>query len=152
MDLIPDKKILKIGKKEIDYSWICVGRVTQAMDLYNALLKQGHTGQYANILAITKAVIILIRVDFSLSWNWLKRRMITEKYIMRHLNYFELSDFMEVALEPILGDKKKELKAQQAIDEVMEKLLEKMTMEELIESLQKQLVSMDGQKIISSQD
>lgn len=145
-------KILKIGKKEIDYSWICVARVTQAMDLYNLLIEQGHKGQYAQILAITKAVIILIRVDFSFTLNWLKRRMITEKYIMRHLNYFELSDFMEIALEPILGDKKKEIKAKQQIEEIAEKLLEKMTMEELVESLQKQLVSTDGQKITSIKD
>ena len=143
-----DKKILKIGKKEIDYSWICVARVTQAMDLYNLLIKQGHKGQYAQILAITKAVIILIRVDFSFTLNWLKRRMITEKYIMRHLNYFELSDFLEIALEPILGDKKKELKSQQAIDEIVEKV----GAENLMTILQKSLASTDGQKITSTKD
>ena len=143
-----DKKILKIGKKEIDYSWICVARVTQAMDLYNLLIKQGHKGQYAQILAITKAVIILIRIDFKFSLEWLKRRMITEKYIMRHLNYFELSDFMEIALEPILGDKKKEIKAEQAIDD----LIQKIGPEKLMTILQNAPVFTDGQKITSTQD
>ncbi len=144
-----DKKILKIGKKEIDYSWICVGRVTRAMDLYNDLVKvQGKT-QYDNISDIVKAVIILIQIDFCISPEWLKRRMITAKYIMRHLNYFELSDFLEIALEPILGDKKKELKAQEQISEIVEKLLEKMSITQLTELLQNALVSSDGQKIIS---
>lgn len=141
-------KILKIGKKEIDYSWISVGRVTRAMDLYNKLLKSPQTGQYANILKITKAVVILIRIDFKPTFEWLKRRMITEKYIMRHLNYFELSGFLEVALEPILGDKKKELKAEQAIDEVIEKV----GAENLMTILQKSQLSMDGQKITSTTD
>ena len=141
-------KILKIGKKEIDYSWISVGRVTRAMDLYNLLLKQGHTGQYANILAITKAVIILIRIDFEPTYKWLKRRMITEKYIMNHLNYFELSDFLEIALEPILGDKKKEIKAEQAIDD----LIQKVGPEKLMTILQKSDVFTDGQKITSKTD
>jgi len=141
-------KILKIGKKEIDYSWISVGRVTRAMDLYNELLKQPTSGQYENILKITKAVIILIRIDFRLTPEWFKRRMITEKYIMSHLNYFELSDFLEIALEPILGDKKKELKAQQAIDEVIEKV----GAEELMTILQKSLASTDGQKTTSITD
>ncbi len=143
-----DKKILKIGKKEIDYSWISVGRVTRAMDLYNAIIKSATVGQYENILSITKAVIILIRIDFCPSFDWLKRRMITEKYIMNHLNYFELSDFLEVALEPILGDKKKEIKAEQAIDD----LIQKVGPEKLTTILQNAAVSMDGQKITSIQD
>ena len=145
-------KILKIGKKEINYNWISVGRVTRAMDLYNELLKIPVSGQYANILKITKAVIILIRIDFQPTLNWLKRRLITEKYIMSHLNYFELSDFLEIALEPILGDKKKEIKAEQAIDGILEKLLEKISPEELSIILQKQLASTDGQSTTSITD
>ena len=143
-----DKKILKIGKKEIDYSWISVGRVTRAMDLYNDILKSATVGQYENIYAITKAVIILIRIDFKFSLEWLKRRMVTEKYIMNHLNYFELSDFLEIALEPILGDKKKEIKAEQAIDD----LIQKIGPEKLMTILQNAPVFTDGQKITSTQD
>ena len=147
-----EKKILKIGKKEIDYSWICVERTLKATKMYNVIFKERLTDNYETVHKIMDAVIILIRVDFSLSSNWLKRRLISKKYILRHLNYKDLSDFLELALEPILGDKKKELKAEQAIDEVLEKLLEKMTIVELVESLQKQLVSMDGQKITSIKD
>ena len=148
MDLIPDKKILKIGKKEIDYSWICVERTLRAQRLNNEIFKT-QRDNYEAVHMIIDAVVILIRVDFSFTLNWLKRRFITKKYILNHLNYTELSDFVEIALDPIMGDKKKELKAEQAIDEILEKLREKMTIAQLTELLQKQLVSTDGQKTTS---
>ena len=148
MDLIPDKKILKIGKKEIDYSWICVERTLRAQRLNNEIFKI-QRDNYEAVHMIIDAVVILIRVDFSFTLNWLKRRFITKKYILNHLNYTELSDFVEIALDPIMGDKKKELKAEQAIDEILEKLREKMTIAQLTELLQKQLVSTDGQKTTS---
>ena len=155
-----EKKILKIGKKEFDYSWISVGRTIKASDIYFTAFKGKNNNDIVPI--IVDAVIILIRVHFSFTrrrvgdpnpiMNWLKRRLITRKYILRHLGYTELSDFLEVALEPILGDKKKELKARENIDMILEKLLEKITPEELAELLQKQLVSTDGQKTISITD
>ena len=145
MDLIPDKKILKIGKKEIDYSWICVERTLRAQRLNNEIFKI-QRDNYEAVHMIIDAVVILIRVDFSFTLNWLKRRFITKKYILNHLNYTELSDFVEIALDPIMGDQKKELKAEQAIDEILEKLREKMTIAQLTELLQKQLASTDGQK------
>ena len=147
-----EKKILKIGKKEFDYSWISVGRTIRASDIYFSAFKTEAKTNSAVVPIIVDAVIILIRVDFNFSLDWLKRRLITRKYILRHLGYTELSDFLEVALEPILGDKKKELKARENIDLILEKLLEKITPEELAELLQKQLVSTDGQKTISITD
>ena len=147
-----EKKILKIGKKEFDYSWISVGRTIKASDIYFSAFKTEAKTNSAVVPIIVDAVIILIRVDFNFSIDWLKRRLITRKYILRHLGYTELSDFLEVALEPILGDKKKELKARENIDMILEKLLEKITPEELAELLQKQLVSTDGQKTISITD
>ena len=147
-----EKKILTLAKKTFDYSWISVGRTIKASDIYFSAFKTKEKTNSSIVPIIVDAVIILIRVDFKLSLDWLKRRMITRKYVLRHLGYTELSDFLEVALEPILGDKKKELKARENIDLILEKMLEKMTPEELIESLQKQLAFTDGQKTISTID
>ena len=151
MDLIPDKKILKIGKKEIDYSWICVERTLKAQKIYNEIFKK-QRDNYEAVHMIMDAVIVLVRIDFALSFNWLKRRIISKRYILKHLNYTELSDFTESALEPILGDKKKELKAMKAVGDVVEKLQEKMGTEGLVNWLQNALSSTDGQKITSSSD
>ena len=147
-----EKKILKIGKKEFDYSWISVGRTIKASDIYFSAFKTEEKTNSTIVPIIVDAVIILIQIDFNCTIDWLKRKLITRKYILRHLGYTELSDFLEVALEPILGDKKKELKARKNINEIAEKLLEKMTPEELAELLQKQLASTDGQKTTSITD
>jgi len=147
-----EKKILKIGKREFDYSWISVGRTIRASDIYFSAFKTEQKTNSAVVPIIVDAVIILIQKDFNFSFDWLRRRLITRKYILRHLGYTELSDFLEVALEPILGDKKKELKARENIDMILEKLLEKITPEELSELLQKQLAFTDGQKTISTTD
>ena len=154
-----EKKILTIGKKTFDYSWISVGRTIKASDIYFSAFKTKGKSNSEIVPIIVEAVIILIRVHFSFTRrrvgdpnpviDWLKRRMITKRYILGHLGYTELSDFLEVALEPILGDKKKELKAKENIDLILEKLLEKMTPEELTESLQKQLAFTDGQSTTS---
>ena len=159
---MPEKKLLTIGKKTFDYSWISVGRTIKASDIYFSAFKTKKNSNSEIVPVIVGAVIILIRVNFSFKRrlvgdpnpviNWLKRRLITKRYILSHLGYTELSDFLEVALEPILGDKKKELKAKENIDLILEKLLEKMTPEELVESLQKQLLSTDGQKTTSTTD
>lgn len=147
-----EKKVLTIGKKTFDYSWISVGRTIRASDIYFSAFKTEEKSNSAIVPIIVDAVIILLRVDFKFSFDWLKRRLITKKYILSHLGYTELSAFLEIALEPILGDKKKELKAKEQIEAIAEKLLEKMTPEELAELLQKQLVSMDGQKTTSTTD
>lgn len=147
-----EKKILTIGKTEIDYSWICVKRTLEASDIYFSAFKVEEKTNSKILPVIIDAVIILIRIDFEFSLDWLRRRLITRKYILKHLGYTELSDFLEVALEPILGDKKKELKARENIDLILEKLLEKITPEELSELLQKQVVYTDGQKTISTID
>ena len=147
-----EKKIIKIGKKTFDYSWISVGRTIKASDIYFSAFKTKGNSNSEIVPIIVEAVIILIHKDFDFSFDWLKRKLITKKYILGHLGYTELSDFLEVALEPILGDKKKELKAKENIDMILAKLLEKMTPEELVGSLQKQLASMDGLKTISITD
>lgn len=147
-----EKKVLTIGKKTFDYSWVSVGRTIRASDIYFSAFKTKEKSNSVIVPIIVDAVIILIRVDFKFSFDWLKRRFITKKYILSHLGYTELSDFLEIALEPILGDKKKELKAKEQIEAIAEKLLEKMTPEELAGLLQKQLVSMDGQKTTSTTD
>lgn len=147
-----ETKILKIGKREFDYSWISVGRTIRASDIYFSAFKTEQKTNSAVVPIIVDAVIILIQKDFTFSLDWLRRRLITRKYILKHLGYTELSDFLEVALEPILGDKKKELKARENIDLILEKLLEKITPEELSELLRKQLVSTGGQKTISTTD
>ena len=146
-----EAKILKIGKHEIDISWISVERTLKAMDKYNSILTlEGKDKTDSNVISImVEAVVILIRRDFSFTLDYLRRLFVTKKYILKHLNYKELNDFMENALEPILGDKKKAIKGQQAIETVAEKMAE-MNPEVLKQLLQSAVVSSDGQETIST--
>ena len=58
---------------------------------------------------ILDAVMILFRIDFTglNIWEWFRRKIVTKKWILKNVSYEELNGFVEAALEPILGDKKK---------------------------------------------
>jgi len=148
-----EAKILKIGKKEIDYSWISVERTIKAIDIYNKIISLENKEKTDSkvITIMISAVVVLIRRDFSFSLEYFKRLFITKKYILKHLNYSELNDFMEIALEPILGDKKKAIKGQIAVEALAEKLME-MDPEVLKKLLQSAAVSMDGQESTSTKN
>lgn len=159
------KKILEIGKHEIDISWISVERTLKAMDKYNSIISLENKTDSNVIGTMVEAVVILIHKDYikyddfegtfkewlNFRKEWKIRESITAEYILKHLDYKELSDFMEVALEPILGDKKKVIKGQQAVETVAEKLAE-MDPEVLKQLLQSAVVSTDGKESTSIND
>lgn len=108
--IIPEKKTLRIGRYKIDYTRISVERTLKAGDAWRELQERKFASDYARVKAMIDPVLMLIRIDFRLSklFDWVKRRMISSRYILRHLDYSELSGFLEDALSPILGSKKKE--------------------------------------------
>jgi hypothetical protein len=108
--LIPEQKLLTIGRVKIDYTRISVERTLKAADQWEALQKKEFDSGYEQVKAYIGPVLQLVNIDFkpSKAFDWLKRKRITRRYILRHLDYTELSDFLEDALEPILGSKKKE--------------------------------------------
>lgn len=108
--LLPERKILRVGRYKIDYTRISVERTLRAGDAWRRTQEQEFSADYDKVRAMIEPVLTLLRIDFRIGrvFDWAKRRRITARYILRHLDYSELSDFLEEALEPILGSKKKE--------------------------------------------
>lgn len=146
MDLIPDKKILTIGKMEIDYSRVSARRALEAMKIYNAVVTRPNDSDLVAVEGILDAVLVLIRIDFSWSrvLDWERRRRVTKKYILQHLDFSELSKFVEEALDPILGDKKKAAEHREKLMEVERELLKKVEPAILAQWLESLLSSLDG--------
>lgn len=126
--LIPEKKVLKVGRYTVDYSRISVERTLKAGDQWDRVQSKDFDSNLKKVVAMVDPVLTLIRIDFRLSkvLDYLKRRLITTRYILRHLDYTELSDFLEDALEPILGSKKKEQEKLDRLTEAGLKLVEAM--------------------------
>ena len=144
--MIPKAKILKIGSREVDISRIAADRVMKATDLYNEMIVEKERAYSESMGLILSVVLMLIRIDFSVQniLDWAKRRIITKRYILKHTDYSELNDFVELALEPILGDKKKERRHMEMLKEVERKLLERVPPEQLAKLLENSLLSLDG--------
>lgn len=124
--LIQPKKILTIGRFKIDYTRISVERTLRAADEWDEVQKKDYSSSLAKVKALIGPVLTLINIDFRLSRlvDYLKRRLITTRYVLRHLDYTELSDFLEDALEPILGSKKKEEETVKKLTEAGLQLIE----------------------------
>ena len=78
--------------------------------------------------------------------SWVKRQLLTKKYILKHMDIKELATFVDNALEPIIGTKKKELEMQEKSAQAMMILMEKITPETLAELLQNSLQGVDTKK------
>ena len=137
--LIPEPKYLPIGKKKYNVARISAERSLKAAYKYNKIIKgvydpksdkSGEDGYkpyestYDLVKALLDCVFILFRIDFSLrnSVEWFRRITVTKRYILKTIDHKSIMDFIEDALEPIIGDKKKELKMENKILEVLTSL------------------------------
>jgi len=150
--LIPEDKFLFIGKKAFKI-WISAERSLKATALFNKISQKGTTENksietdYDFYVSMLDVAFILIRQDFKLNvFDWLKRELLTKKYILKHLDVKQLASFIDNALEPIIGTKKKETEKQEKMTEAMMILMEKITPEALAQLLQNSLQGVDIQK------
>ena len=95
-----------------------------------------------------EVAFLLIKQDFKLLniFDWIRRELLTKKYILKHMDVKELSVFIEDALEPIIGTKKKEMERQDKAAEAMMKLMDQITPEQLATLLQNSLQAVDTKK------
>ena len=135
VSFVPIKKFLKIGKIKIDYTRIASGRVLEAQDLYNKkVVYTKYKTHVESMKAIIEVLLVLIKIDFSFLhlFDFLKRQLITEKYILKNVTFEELSLFVEEALEPIIGTKKKELNKKKDLLEIGTRIAKNLTTEQLL--------------------
>ena len=151
-DLVPDPKFLQIGKRKYDVTRVTAERALKAVKVYNAVIESKVKTDEEGVYKILDAVLILFRIDFDYrhAWEWFRRKIISKRWILKHVSYDELSDFVETALEPILGPKKKDREHREALMGVEQELLKKYGPEELAALLENLLLSPGGQKKKSS--
>lgn len=160
-NIIPEPKWLKIGKHKYDVSRISAIRQMKAAALYNKKImgveqEDGSYRKYDSDLelmeALLEVVFILFQVDvfFINPFEWIKRKLVTKRHLLKSLSGGEFNDFIEDALEPIIGDKKKELKRQNAATDAMLKLLETEDPELLAKLLQNSVLAQGIQENMPS--
>jgi len=153
--LIPGDKFLSIGKKKFKI-WISAERSLKATDLFNRISKKG-TEENKSIttdmdfyIAMLDVVFLLIRQDFKIVtlFDWVKRQLLTKDYILKHMDINALSQFIDNALEPIIGTKKKEMEREQKATEAMLLIMDTITPEALARLLQSSLQTVDTKKVM----
>lgn len=134
----PDKKTLTIGKIEIDITRITAERTLKAAKTYNEWASVQYKDDYTAVLKLLDTVFTLIQIDFTWtkSIDWMRRLLITKKTILKNLDYRELSTFVEEALDPILGDKKREMERLQTLEDLGVEMAGKLGPERYAELLQ----------------
>jgi len=151
--LVPEEKFLSIGKKKFKI-WISAERSLMATVLFNKISAKT-TDEHKAILtdydfysAMLDVAFILIKQDFSIfnKFDGIRREILKKKYILKHLDIKELASFVDDALEPIIGTKKKEMKKQEKAAEAMMVLMESISPEALAELLRSSLQDVDTQK------
>ncbi len=134
--IIPKEKYLKIGK--IKYKiWICSRRLLEAKRLYNEIIMSKQESpdrintdfDYYN--EIIEVAMILIKQDFRLYRlvGWFKGLLLTKKSLLNNFKMEELETFLEEALEPLIGVKKKDLERQERMEDIMIKVVDKVGIE-----------------------
>ena len=150
---IPEEKFLQIGKKRFKI-WISAERSLKATALFNKIQQKG-TEEHKKIetdldfyISMLDVAFLLIKQDFNILhlFDWIKRQLLSKDYILKHMDIKELSTFIENALEPIIGTKKKELEREQKAAEAMIMLMETITPEALAKLLQNSLQGADIKK------
>lgn len=157
IDLIPESKWFEVGNKKFDVSRISAERALKAAALFNNINKGKYSkkedkyvnydSEYELVTNLLDVVLLLIRIDFKLEncIEWLRRRAITKKYILKTMDHKKIMDWIEEALDPILADKKKVLARENKATEAMLKLMDGVGVEALTQLLQNS-VAMQGIK------
>lgn len=124
--LIPEDKFLQIGKKKFKI-WISAERALKATALFNKLNVPDSEERKAVLTdldfynAMLDVAFLLIKQDFRIKnlFDWIRREMLTKKYILKNLDIKELEEFVNNALEPIIGTKKKVMEKQTKMEDIM---------------------------------
>lgn len=152
---IPEDKFLQIGKRRFKI-WISAERSLKATDLFNRISQKG-TDENKSIttdmdfyIAMLDVAFLLIQQDFKIVniFDWIKRKMLTKDYILKHMDIKELSIFIDDALEPIIGTKKKVMDREEKATEAMMILMDAITPEALAKLLQNSLQPVDTKKVM----
>lgn len=145
--LIPEDKFLLFGKKKFKI-WISAERALKATALFNKLNVPDSEERKAIETdldfynAMLDVAFLLIKQDFRIKklFDWIRRELLTKKYILKNMDVKELADFVDTALEPIIGTKKKEMERERKASEAMMILMDTITPEALAKLLQSSLV------------
>lgn len=152
---IPEDKFLQIGKRRFKI-WISAERSLKATDLFNRISQKG-TDENKSIttdmnfyIAMLDVAFLLIQQDFKIVnlFDWIKRKMLTKDYILKHMDIKELSLFIDNALEPIIGTKKKVMEQEEKLTEVVINLIEEIGTKEFVKLLQNSLQTVDTKKVM----
>ena len=151
--LVPEDQFLLIGKKKYKI-WISAERSLKATALFNKISAKNteeHKAiltDYDFYLAMLDVAFMLIKQDFNIFrlFDWIRRELLSKKYIMKHLDIKQLVKFVDDALEPIIGTKKKELENQEKAAQAMMILMEQITPEALAQLLRSSLQTADTPK------
>ena len=143
---IPEEKFLQIGKRRFKI-WISAERSLKATGLFNEISQKGSglnksiTTDYDFYTAMLSVAFLLIQQDFKIVkiFDWIKRKMLTKDYILKHMEIKELAKFIDDALEPIIGTKKKVMEREEKATEAMMILMDAITPEALAKLLQNSL-------------
>ena len=153
--LIPDDKFLQIGNKKFKI-WISAERALKATALFNRLnIKDSEERKLIETdldfyNAMLDVAFLLIKQDFRIKkvFDWIRRELLSKKYILKNLDVKELAEFVDNALEPIIGTKKKELKRQTQMEDIMTQIVDKMGIEAFTQSLVNLLQVPDIKKVM----
>ena len=144
-DPLREKEVLvTIGKKSFDQTHVPAYRVIEASKRWNAFMGT-HAGDGGSIaateeqitgLTIDLAIYLLQRNIDDDFYRWWSGLFINKKKLLKSLSFDELNAFVELALDPILGSKKKALAVQKKLYDQTTKTLEAMAPEDLVKLLQ----------------
>ena len=146
VDPLKEKQVLiNVNGKSFDQTHVPAYRVIEASKKWNIFMG-GHAGEMGGITATEQEItdftlelaIYLLKRNLDDSFSrWWKGLFITKKKLLKSLSFDELNQFVEKALEPVLGSKKKALSAQKKIYDLTSKMLEGMPQADLARLLQK---------------
>jgi len=145
---------MKIGKREIDLSFISAERVIKSADMYNKAIKDRLEKKETDYFFTKKLVKVAVYVIHAPVINisdigfklWVRRNLVSAYILMKTIKYADLDDFLNEALEPILGSKKKEIDRQRSLEDAGQKIIEEMGAEKLSELLASFAPSTGGKK------
>ncbi len=160
---VPEEKYLQIGKRRFKI-WISSGISLKATDMFNKLKEKGSKENeaiktdYDFFEACVDICLVLIKQKFKVMMkrsfsiktiiDWKRREKLTRQNIMDSMEIKELNEFINNALEPIIGTKKKELERENKMADAMVLLTEKLSKEKLAELLESSLQDADTKKVM----
>jgi len=143
-----------IGKRDLDLSFISAERVIKSADMYNKAIKDRIEKKETDFAFTKKLVKVAVYVIHAPMINiadiglklWIRRNFVSVYILMKTIKYADLDNFLNEALEPILGSKKKEMDRQRKLEDAGQKIIEEMGAEKLGALLENFVPSTGGKK------